>query len=102
MSPRASAAIIARYQEAGFALFGHIKTCEGMTATFGLAYLTEFLAEDTAEELSLRDAFEAARDGLAKALESEDILFYAHGYYKVDALGLPCFFPGHPMEVERT
>jgi len=102
MSPRDQQALIARYQEAGHALYGHMQTCEGMTAAYGLAYLGECLADDIAAELRLRDAFDDAAEALLKELEVAEVLFHGRGYYKVGGLGLPCFYPGAPTEAQAS
>lgn len=84
--------LINRYQQAGHALLRHMKTADAMSAKFGMAYLSEFLAEDIAAELKLRDAFDDVHAELAAELGRVDVIAWQDGCYKVDANGHPCYF----------
>lgn len=93
--------MISRYRQAGRDLYNHIRISDLLADREGLAYLNDHLVDDIAEELKLRDAFDDAMAELNAELLECDVIASGSGYYKINALGMPHFYAGVPVEVAR-
>lgn len=96
----ARATLIPRYQLAITKIIEHDDYSDHMSLKYGLAYLNEMLADDLAKMFQLQDAFEAVEAELLAELDAVDFIPWRSGYYKIDAMGMPKFYQGVPMEVE--
>jgi hypothetical protein len=90
----AAVALVDRYRLAAAKLVAQIEHGDDMARRHGLAYLDAALGRDILAELSLRDAYEDLERQVLRVLERVDAIRYRGGLVRVDALGLPHFYPG--------